>query len=138
MTRLHRFHLQLFKNPAASSPWLHVRFFSGSAPSLACQSSQNRHVGSNSMSCRQSEDSKSTPVSASSLGSSGSLLSAPFWSYRSTWRRAGLNTLRCLTGCTAGDFSALWMLQTYYPELGMNAIMVASSKLTISYPARIG
>lgn len=138
MARLRPFHLQLFKNPAALSPWLHVRFFSGSAPSLACQSSQNRYAGPNSTYCRQSEDLKSTPASTASLESSGSLLSAPFWSCRSTWRRAGLNTLRCLAGCTAGDFSALWMLQTYYPELGMNTIMLASSRLTVSYPGRIG
>ncbi|EHK16212.1 uncharacterized protein TRIVIDRAFT_39766 [Trichoderma virens Gv29-8] len=50
----------------------------------------------------------------------------PFWSCRTTWRRAGINTLRCLAGCTLGDFSALWMLQTYYPELGMTTIMAAS------------
>jgi hypothetical protein len=52
----------------------------------------------------------------------------PFWKCRRTWRRAGVNTLRCLVGCTVGDFSALWMLQTYYPELGMTTIMGASSK----------
>ncbi|EHK45519.1 hypothetical protein TRIATDRAFT_39796 [Trichoderma atroviride IMI 206040] len=49
-----------------------------------------------------------------------------FWKCRHTWRRAGVNTLRCLVGCTVGDFSALWMLQTYYPELGMTTIMGAS------------
>jgi hypothetical protein len=31
-------------------------------------------------------------------------------------------------GCTVGDFSALWMLQSYYPELGMGTIMMASSE----------
>ncbi|KAJ0426685.1 hypothetical protein BJY00DRAFT_100 [Aspergillus carlsbadensis] len=50
----------------------------------------------------------------------------PFWSCRHTWRRAGINTLRCLVGCTVGDFSALWMLQTYAPDLGMGTIMAAS------------
>ena len=55
-----------------------------------------------------------------------------FWNYRSTWKRAGINTLRCLVGCTLGDFSALWMLQTYYPALGMGKIMAASSKLACS------
>ncbi|KZF25859.1 hypothetical protein L228DRAFT_257382 [Xylona heveae TC161] len=50
----------------------------------------------------------------------------PFWTCRSTWKRAGINTLRCLVGCTIGDFSALWVLQTHYPELGTGAIMVAS------------
>ncbi|KAL3462267.1 hypothetical protein BJX64DRAFT_259536 [Aspergillus heterothallicus] len=50
----------------------------------------------------------------------------PFWSCRHTWRRAGINTLRCLVGCTVGDFSALWLLQTYAPDLGMGTIMAAS------------
>lgn len=50
-----------------------------------------------------------------------------FWTSRSTWRRAGINTLRCLIGCSIGDFSALWMLQTYFPDLGMGTIMAASS-----------
>ncbi|KAL2812940.1 hypothetical protein BJX63DRAFT_233297 [Aspergillus granulosus] len=59
-------------------------------------------------------------------GRSVSPWSRPFWSCRHTWRRAGINTLRCLVGCTAGDFSALWMLQTYAPDLGMGTIMAAS------------
>ncbi|CAG8943627.1 unnamed protein product [Penicillium salamii] len=57
-----------------------------------------------------------------------STLSFRFWDCRSTWRRAGVNTLRCLVGCTTGDFSALWILQTYYPELGMGSIMAMSSE----------
>ncbi|KAL4963684.1 DUF4396 domain-containing protein [Aspergillus stella-maris] len=47
----------------------------------------------------------------------------PFWTCRSTWKRAGINTLRCLVGCTLGDFSALWTLQTYAPAFGMGTIM---------------
>ncbi|OJJ01857.1 hypothetical protein ASPVEDRAFT_130291 [Aspergillus versicolor CBS 583.65] len=53
-------------------------------------------------------------------------LQRKFWTCRSTWRRAGINTLRCLIGCSIGDFSALWMLQTYFPALGMGTIMAAS------------
>ncbi|KAH7028192.1 uncharacterized protein B0I36DRAFT_328783 [Microdochium trichocladiopsis] len=49
-----------------------------------------------------------------------------FWTLRSAWRRASVNTLRCLVGCTVGDFSAMWTLQTVYPELGMGTIMAAS------------
>lgn len=60
-----------------------------------------------------------------------STLRPPFWSCRSTWRRAGINTLRCLIGCTVGDFSALWILQTYHPELGMGNIMAISSGLSL-------
>ncbi|ATY61993.1 hypothetical protein A9K55_008843 [Cordyceps militaris] len=46
-----------------------------------------------------------------------------FWASRTTWRRASVNTLRCLVGCTTGDFSAMWLLQTHCPELGMPTIM---------------
>ncbi|RNJ60248.1 hypothetical protein D7B24_008629 [Verticillium nonalfalfae] len=49
--------------------------------------------------------------------------SLEFWSSPSTWRRAGLNTTRCLVGCTFGDFSAMWFLQSFHPELGTGAIM---------------
>ncbi|PGH33749.1 hypothetical protein GX50_03406 [[Emmonsia] crescens] len=49
-----------------------------------------------------------------------------FWTSRPIWRRALLNTLRCLVGCTIGDFSAMWFLQAYYPDLGVGYIMGAS------------
>ncbi|TIA11777.1 hypothetical protein D6C80_07233 [Aureobasidium pullulans] len=52
-----------------------------------------------------------------------SLFERAFWTCRGTWKRAGINTFRCLVGCTVGDFSALWALQTYAPELGMGTIM---------------
>jgi hypothetical protein len=51
-----------------------------------------------------------------------------FWTDKPTWSRAGVNTLRCLVGCTLGDFSALWMLQSLFPEMGMGAVMGVSSK----------
>jgi hypothetical protein len=60
-----------------------------------------------------------------------SLSERAFWSCRGTWRRAGVNTLRCLVGCTAGDFSALWTLQTYMPEMGMGTIMALSSEYSL-------
>lgn len=50
-----------------------------------------------------------------------------FWSSRPVWRRALINTLRCLVGCTAGDFSAMWYLQYYHPDLGMGSTMAVSS-----------
>ena len=56
-----------------------------------------------------------------------SITSADFWSSRSTWQRAGVNTLRCLVGCTLGDFSAMWYLQAFHPDLGTGAIMGISS-----------
>ncbi|KAB8233249.1 hypothetical protein BDV23DRAFT_164902 [Aspergillus alliaceus] len=68
------------------------------------------------------------PTPATSVASTTSLstLNLGFWKCRHTWKRSGINTLRCLVGCTLGDFSALWMLQTYYPDLGMGTIMAAS------------
>ncbi|KAL2843554.1 hypothetical protein BJX68DRAFT_154775 [Aspergillus pseudodeflectus] len=65
-------------------------------------------------------------------GKKASPWNRPFWSCRHTWRRAGINTLRCLVGCTVGDFSALWMLQTYAPDLGMGTIMAASNMFLVS------
>ncbi|EAW15185.1 DUF4396 domain-containing protein [Aspergillus clavatus NRRL 1] len=55
-----------------------------------------------------------------------SVLTASFWSSREGWKRATVNTLRCLVGCTLGDFSALWVLQSLYGDWGMGAIMGVS------------
>lgn len=60
--------------------------------------------------------------------SSSALPKRVFWTCRGTWKRAGINTFRCLVGCTLGDFSALWALQTYTPDLGTGSIMALSSK----------
>ncbi|CAG8169157.1 unnamed protein product [Penicillium olsonii] len=98
------------------------RVLSSSAPAQACSSGHCRKPG------------QEQPSSASASGQLAVATSQPlrsawmmdFWTCRSTWKRAGLNTLRCLVGCTAGDFSALWMLQTYYLDLGMGTIMMAS------------
>lgn len=65
---------------------------------------------------------------AQKQGSQLPLTSREFWSSRPTWRRAGVNTLRCLVGCTAGDFSAMWYLQAFHPDLGVGAIMALSSQ----------
>jgi len=42
---------------------------------------------------------------------------AGFWMSAPTWKRSGINTLRCLAGCTTGDFSTMWYLQSAYPDL---------------------
>ena len=55
--------------------------------------------------------------------------STQFWSSTSIWKRAGINTLRCLIGCTAGDFSAMWYLQSFHADLGLSTIMALSSML---------
>lgn len=57
------------------------------------------------------------------------LTSMKFWTARMIWKRAAINTLRCLTGCTLGDFTTMWFLQSSYPQLGMGLIMLFSSKL---------
>lgn len=74
--------------------------------------------------CQKPIRATATPAPFKSL----SIWRLPFWTCRTTWKRARINTLRCLVGCTAGDFSSLWMLQAYYPELGMGIIMATSSK----------
>lgn len=61
---------------------------------------------------------KALPPSASSR---------EFWLSRPIWRRAGINTLRCLVGCTLGDFSAMWYLQAFHPDMQMQAVMAISS-----------
>ncbi|KAK4516510.1 uncharacterized protein ATC70_011482 [Mucor velutinosus] len=45
------------------------------------------------------------------------ITSVKFWSDPLTWQRTRVNTLRCLIGCTTGDFSAMWYLQYNYPEM---------------------
>lgn len=57
-----------------------------------------------------------------------SALSLEFWSSPYLWKRAGINTFRCLIGCSLGDFSAMWFLQAYYPDLSVGLIMGVSSK----------
>lgn len=40
-----------------------------------------------------------------------------FWTCRHTARRATVNTLRCLAGCSVGDYSALIYCGIFHPEL---------------------
>lgn len=70
---------------------------------------------------------------ASNPAEAGSVTRREFWASRPTWHRAALNTLRCLVGCTAGDFAAMWTLQTYAPDLGMGTIMGIASKYLVSF-----
>ncbi|KAJ5673737.1 hypothetical protein N7462_009176 [Penicillium macrosclerotiorum] len=100
------------------------RFLSRGVLRQACQLSQADKASASTQQKASWQSSKAADLpSGSKLNST---LRLPFWTCRSTWRRAGINTLRCLVGCTVGDFSALWMLQSYYPELGMSTIMLAS------------
>ncbi|KAF4472891.1 hypothetical protein FALBO_213 [Fusarium albosuccineum] len=61
-----------------------------------------------------------------------SVTSAAFWSSAPTWKRSSVNTLRCLVGCTTGDFAAMWLLQAYYPDLSMGIVMPISMASGIS------
>ncbi|CAG8306985.1 unnamed protein product [Penicillium nalgiovense] len=103
--------------------WVSRRAFSGTTRAQACHTEKKQ--------CPKSVEREiqlpQTPKCAKKLPSQPlSALSLPFWTCRSTWERAGINTLRCLVGCTAGDFSSLWILQTYYPDMGMGSIMALS------------
>ncbi|GBF59650.1 hypothetical protein TMEN_1174 [Trichophyton mentagrophytes] len=60
---------------------------------------------------------------AKSQKSDEPMLSLGFWSSKPTWKRAGVNTFRCLIGCSLGDFSAMWFLQSCYPGIGTGIIM---------------
>ncbi|KAL3706231.1 hypothetical protein TMatcc_007241 [Talaromyces marneffei ATCC 18224] len=105
------------------------RFFSSQHPSQQqCQSTKNNNACSKSSANRPYTSPKTSQPQLRSIWDSG------FWTCKSTWRRARINTLRCLIGCTAGDFSALWTLQTFYPGLGMGVIMGASSNHSLSPP----
>ncbi|KAE8383858.1 hypothetical protein BDV26DRAFT_250914 [Aspergillus bertholletiae] len=103
------------------------RFFSSFAPAQACHSSQGKGALE-----PQSGHCRSATTSVTANRQSVSAWQFNFWQCRHTWKRAGINTLRCLVGCTLGDFSALWMLQTFYPGLGMGTIMAASMASGIS------
>lgn len=109
--------------------WAPIRPFSNIPPTRACHKEPSSNVPREGKTCKSQSPITNPP------SSSLSTLRLPFWTCKSTWRRAGINTLRCLVGCTAGDFSALWILQTYYPELGMSSIMAMSSKPPSLYPA---
>ncbi|KAJ5852454.1 uncharacterized protein N7529_011839 [Penicillium soppii] len=103
--------------------WATSRSLGGTTCLRACHTKKNKQPKSSERENRTCQNQDSTTRSSARPLSA---LQLPFWTCRSTWRRAGINTLRCLVGCTAGDFSALWILQTYCPELGMGSIMAMS------------
>ncbi|RAK94009.1 hypothetical protein BO79DRAFT_283465 [Aspergillus costaricaensis CBS 115574] len=118
-----------------TSPILHItphsrRLFSILSPTQACQSTTSTQTPG----CPKS----SSPETGNSSASCSTTTEHPkpltfnFWTSKPAWKRASINTLRCLVGCTLGDFSALWILQTYYPHLGMGLIMGASMASGIS------
>lgn len=59
-----------------------------------------------------------------------------FWGSRHLWKRAAINTFRCLIGCSLGDFSSMWFLQANHADIGMGMIMGISSKSSSNYCSR--
>mmetsp|Transcript_23639 Transcript_23639/g.33082 ORF Transcript_23639/g.33082 Transcript_23639/m.33082 type:complete len:212 (+) Transcript_23639:614-1249(+) len=41
----------------------------------------------------------------------------PFWMDKKVWAKSATNTFRCLIGCSTGDLSTMFFLQSYYPQL---------------------
>jgi len=67
---------------------------------------------------RKSSSDADAGSSTAGCGQSAPLVTARlFWADRDVWKRAGKNTLRCLLGCTIGDLSMLFYLQSAHPEL---------------------
>ncbi|OAL47015.1 hypothetical protein IQ07DRAFT_574069 [Pyrenochaeta sp. DS3sAY3a] len=60
------------------------------------------------------------------------ITSSRFWASNPTWRRAALNTTRCLIGCTVGDFSMMWYLQAFYPAMAIGPVMAISMSCGIA------
>lgn len=102
-----------------------VRFASSIRPSLT---TRLRWYSCESKFPKSAE--KSSPQTRTCKPHSPPPSSLQFWLSTSTWERAAVNTFRCLVGCTSGDFSAMWFLQMYYPELGVGWIMAMASKYT--------
>ncbi|GHN01187.1 hypothetical protein WSM22_26760 [Cytophagales bacterium WSM2-2] len=50
-----------------------------------------------------------------------------FWSDMAVWKRASLNTLNCLIGCSIGDFAMVIFLQRFYPVVSMTGQMVLAT-----------
>jgi len=60
---------------------------------------------------------------ANSAGHGIDLRRPSFWQDKPTWKRASINTLHCLFGCSIGDFGTLYLCASYYPSLPMYVAM---------------
>ncbi|OJI87999.1 hypothetical protein ASPTUDRAFT_184103 [Aspergillus tubingensis CBS 134.48] len=116
-----------------TSPILHItphsrRLFSILSPTQACRSTitQTSNCHKSSSPATGNSSSLCSTTTKQPQPQSPNPLTFNFWTSKPAWKRASINTFRCLVGCTLGDFSALWILQTYYPHLGMGLIMGAS------------
>src|SRR5690242_18756401 len=50
-----------------------------------------------------------------------------FWKDQKVWKRASVNTLNCLIGCSIGDFGMIVFLQAYFPATSMITQMVLAT-----------
>ena len=46
------------------------------------------------------------------------------WKCKHTWRKASVNTLWCLLGCSIGDFGTIYFFQVYPMEISTLNIMI--------------
>ena len=46
------------------------------------------------------------------------------WKCKHTWRKASVNTLWCLLGCSIGDFGTIYFFQVYPMEISTINIMI--------------
>ncbi|CEJ05117.1 hypothetical protein RMCBS344292_19065 [Rhizopus microsporus] len=60
------------------------------------------------------------------------ITSLSFWQDPLVWQRTRVNTLRCLIGCTTGDFATMWYLQMHHPTLSPAITTAASMVCCIS------
>ncbi|KAF3278453.1 hypothetical protein TWF970_004466 [Orbilia oligospora] len=91
-----------------------------------CSGTNDTKSACSKTSTTTSTSSTATATATAAGNTTTSSSSAGFWSSRQTWNRAMVNTFRCLVGCTAGDFSAMWYLQAFHPEIGIGSIMAVS------------
>ncbi len=66
-------------------------------------------------------------ISENGHRSSVSKKSQGFWQDQNVWKRASLNTLNCLIGCSIGDFMMIIFLQRFYPATSMTAQMILAT-----------
>ncbi|KAG0333919.1 hypothetical protein BG004_000639 [Podila humilis] len=71
-------------------------------------------------------DSTTTTATPHHVKSTLPASSLQFWSDPTTWKVASTNTFRCLVGCTAGDMSMLFYLQSQHPEMSPGLVMAAA------------
>ena len=45
------------------------------------------------------------------------------WNNATNWKKAAYNTLRCLLGCSIGDFGTIFFFQAYYPATTVILVM---------------